>query len=179
VTWTLTRRAKRDDLAAHERLCRLISTRTELPLRDVTEQAIAVSKAATSVNKGTPPRAAVVRAYLDGGGTPLLPSISGGSPRWGKVFTLGPLVSALLIGGGGWSLQHFQLWQYSGLGSRIHSETPLFSDPLTHHAGRRPVHPSTSEDASYGFEGAAYVIADGGGEGYLGGQTYGGVAGGG
>jgi hypothetical protein len=175
VTWTLTRRAKREDIAAHGRLLRPITTRTGLPLRDVTNQAIAVSKAAASAKKGTPPRAAVVTAYLDGGGTPLLPTSYGGSPRWRKVLTLGPIVSVLLMCGSGWSLQHLQTWQYSGLVPRILAEKPLFYDPLTYDDGLWPVHPATSEDASYSFEHAAYVIANGGGEAQTG-QIYGDAA---
>jgi hypothetical protein len=67
------------------------------------------------------------------------------------------------------------MWQYSGLVPRIHVEKPLFDDPLTVDTGLWPVHPATSEDASYSFEHAAYVIADGGGEAHVG-STYGDVA---
>lgn len=175
VTWTLTRRAKREDIAEHGRLCRLITTRTGLPLRDLTDQAIAVSKAAASAKKGTAPTPAVVAAYLDGGGIPLVPTSSRRAPRLRKILTRGPILSILLIYGGGWGLQHLQIWQYGNLVARIHAEKPLFYDPLTHDDGLWPVLEASNGDASYAYLHGGYWIADGWGEANLV-QTYGDVA---
>jgi hypothetical protein len=175
LTWTLTRRATREDIAEHGRLCRLIATRTGLPMRDLTDQAIAVSRTAERAKKDSPPRAAVVSAYLGGGGVSLVSLSLAGAPGMRKVITRGPILSLLLIYGGGWGLQHFQTSQYGNLVAQIHAEKPLFSDSLTHDDGLWPVAAASNGDASYAFQHGGYWIADGWGEANAT-QTYGDVA---
>jgi hypothetical protein len=184
LTWTLRSGETPANAEAYERLWRLIAAHTRLPLRDLTEQALVVLRAADAVKTNKPIPALPGQSQTDAA-LAELQGFSRGSPstggkRWERTLILGPLIAILILYGGGWGLeqiQHGGVWGplYAALPDRIHAETPLFSDSLTADDGLWPVHPATADDAAYGYANGEYEISDGWGHAMLN-RTYSDVA---
>lgn len=178
ITWTLSQRSKPAERADHERLCRLIVTRTKQPLRDFSAQIRELVKStSTSAGQEEDLSSNEHPELADSGssGAPL-PARSRGK-RWALAWI--PFALVAMLYGGGWGAQHVQTQQYVDLVARIHAQTPIFHDSLHFDDGQWPVQAGSTTQGSYTFVGGAYQMTGGPSDWTLGATTdaiYGDVA---
>ncbi len=152
LIWTLSPAASDAIYSASERLCSLIVTRTNLPLRDLT--ALANDLVAT---RGNVQRIAAMR-FPSGSAAPVSPTLQALAQqptpqqprRWPRVVSLIavsliPLVLFSTIMGYGSYVEHYQQSYFAGLPQRVQAETPIFQDSLTTADGYWTVNPVTTE----------------------------------
>jgi hypothetical protein len=178
-TWSVTRREQARQAAMYDRLWGVIVSRGHRPLRDVSQPAARIARAAT---EGEQAAAAVAGpSATDVALASIAPAPPSGrtqaarGKRWGRVITLAPIIAGVVFCGGGWSLQQYQRALYGGLPARIHAETPLFADSLAADDGLWPVHAATADDAAYAYVNGVYQISGNGGQAMLD-RTYGDAA---
>jgi len=161
LIWSLAPTANDSQYAASDYLCRLIISRTGLPLRDLTVVANDLA-----VTRGNVQRVIMMRSVMGSGATasPTLQTLALTPPpprrrigrRVGAVLALSlvPLLLLAAVFGYGGFVEHYQQAYFASLPQRLHSETPLFQDTLdtanyqwpvdavtkTVHRGQRFVH---------------------------------------
>lgn len=138
LTWWLTPSASPEERAAHDRLCRLIVTRTSLPLRDVTRAAWDIARPITGRWRRLGPR------------------------RWGVIaFVLAPLVAVFILALVALDMRIYQVQDFITLVPVIERQSPQFRDPLTAPDGYWPVHPASATQGAFSFSEGAYQITGG------------------
>ena len=138
----------------NQQLCRLITTRTRLSLRDITTAAGRLTDA--------PSPARQLLARSNGLAESSILPLGVTLPRiWtrGVVATvLTPFLVAALVAGLAWAAPYVEPLAYRPLVTRIHAETPLFHDALDHDNGRWPVHTSSPDGTRYVFAKGGYEV---------------------
>lgn len=152
LIWTLTATASDSQYGAADLLCRLVVSRTGLPLRDLT--AIANELAAA---RGAVRRLVRTRAQLGGANSvsPILARLALPLPaphiRWRRVAPvlvvscIPLLLSAAIFGYGGW-VENYQQGYFASLPQRLHAETPLYQDTLNTENADWPVSAVTKQN---------------------------------
>jgi len=152
LIWTLSPAASDSVYGASEYLCRLIASRTNLPLRDLTT--IANDLAAT---RGNVQRIAAMR-FSFGETAPVSPTLQALAqqptpqqrlwPRVAPVFvaSLIPLLLFVAIFGYGGFVQNYQQSYFASLPQRLRAETPIYQDSLAAPDGQWPVGAPTKQN---------------------------------
>lgn len=174
LSWQVSARTRKAVLADHERLCRLVVTRTALPLRDLStamnELLLFYLTSANGVGSisGTPPWRASSTASL-----PIMPAPTR-RRKWSRVTAVAPLIMVAVLYSGMLMLtksayysaqtdqtQTSQSDYYADLLQRIYTQRPFYTDVLTHDDGDWPVQQASSTEGGMTFVDSAYQLTGG------------------
>lgn len=153
LMWAVPARPEAEELRQHDALCRLITTRTRLPLRDPT-----IAARQSRRRDVTQPDADLPLAAASGSAATRRATVL----RWLGVAAVVGLLLAVFANGASALIGHVQAQEQQrvDLPGTIHSGATLYYDALNLNDGDWPVDAGAGSGGSLTFSGSAYQLND-------------------